>query len=86
MVLVGYGSNGDGYRPWERVEWMVCDLNYKHLPQRLLLAIRNNDFRHNDKKSVIVSAAVLAHPSRNQGENRAASVLTRHPRSYFTSY
>ena len=64
---------------------MVSDLNYKHLLQKLLFATYHF-FRHNDKKSVIVSAAILAHPSRKQGENRAPSFLTRLPRSYFTSY
>lgn len=24
VLLVGYGTNGDGYRVRERVEWIIC--------------------------------------------------------------
>ena len=36
MVLVGYGSNGNRLRVWEKVDWMVFHSNRKDLPQRLL--------------------------------------------------
>ena len=39
MVLVGYGSNDNRLRIWERVEWMVCHSDRKHLYQRPLPAI-----------------------------------------------
>lgn len=43
IVLIGYGSNGNGGKVWERMKWMVyhCDRKYlpQRLPQRLAIAI-----------------------------------------------
>ena len=39
MVLVGYGSNDNRLRLWEKVDWMFYHSHCKHLHQRLLPAI-----------------------------------------------
>ena len=39
MVLVGYGSYGNRLRLREKVDWMVCDSDCRHLHQRLPPAI-----------------------------------------------
>ena len=37
MVLVGYGSNDERLRKWERVDWTVYQSDFKLLHQGLLL-------------------------------------------------
>ena len=39
IVLVGYGSNNNELRVYEKVDWLVCHSGLKHIPQRVLLAI-----------------------------------------------
>ena len=39
MGLVGYGSNNNSLRAWEKVDWMACHSYWKHLHQRLLPVI-----------------------------------------------
>ena len=39
IVSVGYGSNNKSLRVYEKVDWLVCHSDLKHLPQRVLLAI-----------------------------------------------
>ena len=34
MVLVGYGSNDNRLRVWEKVDWIICHSDCKHLYQR----------------------------------------------------
>ena len=41
VMIIGYGSNDNRVRIWERVEWMICHSDYKYLHQRLLPAIIN---------------------------------------------
>ena len=36
MVLIGYGSNENRLRVWDKVDWVVSHLNFKNLYQRLL--------------------------------------------------
>ena len=38
-VFVGYGSNNNRLRVYEKVDWLVYHSDLKHLPQRVLLAI-----------------------------------------------
>ena len=35
-VLVEYGSNDNMVRVWEKINWMVCHFDSKHLHQKLL--------------------------------------------------
>ena len=41
-VLVGYGSNNNSLRVWEKFDWMVCHSDCKHLHQGLLPAIHQS--------------------------------------------
>ena len=59
MVLVGFGSNDNRLRVWERVEWMVCHSYSKHLHQRPLSAICQYS-----EESVIVIVAIPVHALR----------------------
>ena len=36
MVLIGYGSNENRLRVWDKVDWVVSHLNCKNFYQRLL--------------------------------------------------
>ena len=38
-MIVGYGSNNNRFRVYEKVDSLVCHYDIKHLPQRVLLAI-----------------------------------------------
>ena len=38
-VLVGYGSNNNRLRVYEKVDWQVCHSDLNRLPQRVLLAM-----------------------------------------------
>ena len=40
IILVGYGSNKNKSRVYEKVDWTVCHSDQKFLPQRLILAIK----------------------------------------------
>ena len=35
IVFVGYGSNNNRLRVYEKVDWLFCHSNLKHLPQRV---------------------------------------------------
>ena len=39
IVLVGYGSNNNRLRVYEKVDWLLCHSDLKHLSQRVLLVI-----------------------------------------------
>ena len=39
IILVGYGSNNNRLRVYEKVHWLLCHSDLKHLPQRVLLAM-----------------------------------------------
>ena len=54
------GSNGNGWGAWKRVGWMICYSGYKHLRQRLLLAIYQF-LSLNNKESVVVSSKIHVH-------------------------
>ena len=70
IVSVRYESNNSRLSVYEKVDWMVCQSDLKHLPQRILL-------RLGDKKSVIVSAVIPVHTSVKQGEIKTVSLLTK---------
>ena len=37
--LVGYGGSNNRLRVYEKVDWMVCHSDFKHLPKGALLSI-----------------------------------------------
>ena len=39
MVLVGYWSNDNRLRVWEKTDWIICHSDCKHLLQRLLSVV-----------------------------------------------
>ena len=39
FALVGYGGNNNRFRVYEKVDWMVCHSDFKHLPKGALLSI-----------------------------------------------
>ena len=39
LVLVGYGSNNNTLRVYEKVDWLLCHSDLKNLSQRVLLGI-----------------------------------------------
>ena len=69
-------NNGNKWREWQRVDWMVCQSDLKYLPQTLLLA---NFLSLSNKESVIVSDVISFHASGKQGEIKAVPVLVRFP-------
>ena len=70
IVSVRYESNNSRLSVYEKVDWMVCQPDLKHLPQRILL-------RLGDKKSVTVSAVIPVHTSVKQEEIKTVSLLTK---------
>ena len=54
IVLVGYGRNGSRLKVWEKVDWVICHSNCKHLYQKLLPEIRQF-FEAKPEESVIVN-------------------------------
>ena len=67
MVLVGYGSNDNRLRVWEKVDWMVYHSDCRYLHQGLLPPTHDVI---SDKGSVIVSLVI-----------KTVSILTRVPSS-----
>ena len=62
---------GRGHYRAERVECMAWYSDYKYISQMLLLSI------YQFSESMIVNAVIPVNASRQQGETKAASVLTR---------
>ena len=68
MMLVGYGSNGNRLRLWEKVDWMVCHSDCKQQYTNFPIL--------SDKESVIVSPAVIVHTLlKNKKIKSSVSVL-----------
>ena len=80
IVLVGYGSNNNRLRVYERVDWLFFHSDLKHLPQRVLLAI-HHFLSLSDRESAIVSTVISVHTSEKQEEIKTVSFLTRLPHS-----
>ena len=76
IVLVGYGSNNNRLKIYEKVYWMVCHSDFKHLPQGALLAIHQFS-----ESAVTVTAVVPVHTSEKQKEIKTVLVLARLPHS-----
>ena len=72
IVLIGYGSNGNRYSEWKRLEWIayysITNINL----QRQLLAVYQfwAILSLGKKESVIVSAVILAHASGKQKKSK----------------
>ena len=54
MVLVGYRSNDNRLRIGERVHWIVCHSDFKHLHQNLLPEITNFLGRNNEDMVIVL--------------------------------
>ena len=42
IILIGYGSNNNRLRIYEKMDWMVSHSDLMHLPQRILLSIHKS--------------------------------------------
>ena len=76
IVLVGYGSNSNRLKIYEKVYWMVSHSDFKHLLQGALLAIHQFS-----EPAVTVTAVVPVHTSEKQKEIKTVLVLARLPHS-----
>ena len=76
MVSVGYEKNDNGFRVWERVEWIVYHSYHRYLSHANIMSLSN-------KESVIVSVAIPVHVSgheflyMSQGDIKTVSVQTK---------
>ena len=67
MEPVGYGSNDNRLRVWEKLDYIVCHSDSNHSHQRLLSAI-TIFLGLSDKESVVVSPVITVHNLRKKGE------------------
>ena len=79
MVLVGYGSNANRLRVWEKVNWMRFTIPTASILIRDCYLQYTNFLSLSDKGSMIVSPVTTAHTLRRKGEIKTVPVITKVP-------